>query len=60
MDEVVYPVIGTFDDWAYAASKYPEIMTKCTNNMPKLAYPEGMTNGLVYLLEIGPKNTKDK
>jgi hypothetical protein len=23
MDEVIYPAQGTFDDWAYAAGKFP-------------------------------------
>jgi predicted deacylase len=29
MDEVVYPASGTFDDWAYAVGKFPQIITKC-------------------------------
>jgi len=23
MDEVIYPASGSFDDWAYAAGKFP-------------------------------------
>jgi hypothetical protein len=29
MDEVVYAATGTFDDWAYAAGKFPTIITSC-------------------------------
>ena len=29
MDEVIYPATGTFDDWAYAAGKYNDVITKC-------------------------------
>lgn len=31
MNEVVYPASGTFDDWAYAAGKFPTIINPCTN-----------------------------
>jgi hypothetical protein len=55
MDEVVYPATGTFDDWAYAAGKFPSIITTC-NRYHYAPYPNGMANGLVFLLELGPKN----
>jgi hypothetical protein len=29
MNEVIYPARGTFDDWAYAAGKFPALITKC-------------------------------
>lgn len=29
MNEVIYPAIGTFDDWAYAAGKLSGVITKC-------------------------------
>lgn len=32
MDEVIYAATGTFDDWAFAASRYPSIITKCQNH----------------------------
>jgi hypothetical protein len=31
MTEVVYPMMGTFDDWAYAASWYQHPLKKNTN-----------------------------
>jgi len=31
MDEVIYPATGTLDDWAYAATKYPSLITTCKN-----------------------------
>lgn len=31
MDEVIYAARGSFDDWAYAIGRYPEIVTKCKN-----------------------------
>jgi hypothetical protein len=49
MDEVIYPANGTFDDWAYAASKYPDVITKCLDYEYK-QYPPGMTNGLVFII----------
>jgi hypothetical protein len=49
MTEVIYPVSGTFDDWAYAASKFPQLITNCLNYQYK-PYPVNMTNGLVFLM----------
>lgn len=52
MDEVIYPARGTFDDWAYAASKFPSMVTACKNYQYP-AYPSEMTNGLVFIIELG-------
>lgn len=57
MDEVVYPATGTFDDWAYAAGKFPSVISTCYGYQ-YAPYPNGMANGLVFLLELGPKNVK--
>lgn len=53
MTQVIYPAPGTFDDWAYAASKNPSLITKC-EKYKFLPYPSQMTNGLVFLFELGP------
>ena len=55
MNEVVYPATGTLDDWAYAAGRFPSIITKCDKNNPA-PYPKGMAQGLVFLIEMGPHN----
>lgn len=53
MNEVVYPATGTFDDWAYAAGKFPQFITQC-RNIGFVPYPEKMANGLLFLIELGP------
>jgi hypothetical protein len=57
MTEAIYPARGTLDDWAYAVGKYPEIITSCRNHVYR-PYPKGMANGLVFLIEMGPHNTR--
>ncbi len=56
MDEVIYPATGTFDDWAYAAGKYNEVITECQKFQYK-EYSKDMANGLVFLIEMGPFQT---
>jgi len=57
MSETIYSARGTLDDWAYAAGKYPEVITSCVNYQYR-PYPKNMANGLVFLVEMGPHNTK--
>lgn len=55
MNQVVYPVRGGFEDWAYAASWYNASEgKKPTKSCPFSQYPFNMTNGLVFLFELGP------
>ena len=56
MDEVIYSARGTFDDWAYAVGKHPDIITTCRNYQVE-PYPTGMSNALVFIIELGPQNT---
>ena len=55
INEVVYPVLGGFEDWAYAAAWYSaSVSTLPTKNCNYLKFPFNMTNGLVFLFELGP------
>ena len=49
MNEVVYPAQGSFDDWAYAVTKFPEIITKCGSKLYN-PYPLNMSNALFFLI----------
>jgi len=49
MSETIYSARGTLDDWAYAAGKYPEVITSCANYQYR-PYPKNMANGLVFLV----------
>ena len=55
INEVVYPVEGGFEDWAYAASWYnASVSTAPSRSCNYLNFPYNMTNGLVFLFELGP------
>ena len=57
MDEVIYAAKGSFDDWAYAVGRYPSVVTHCQKQSFE-PYPKGMASGLIFLLELGPQNSK--
>ena len=42
-------------DWAFGASKYPDILAKNCNGKEFTLYPEGAMNGLAVALAIGSK-----
>jgi hypothetical protein len=50
MNEVIYPVMGTFDDWAYAGSWYKPTKRIPSPNCDYKHYPTNMTRSLVFLL----------
>lgn len=55
INEVIYPVEGGFEDWAYAVSWYTASVPSTPNrNCNFLKFPFNMTNGLVFLFELGP------
>jgi len=55
MNEIIYPVSGSFEDWAYAASWSPGMLQKC-KTFDYAPYPKDMHNGLVYIFEAAPHN----
>ena len=42
-----------FVDWAYGASKYPEILVRSCNDKEFELYPSEAMNGLSLVLSIG-------
>lgn len=61
MNEVIYPVKGGFEDWAYAASWYnASVPMTPTRSCPFQKFPYNMTNGLVFLFELGPFDVNEQ
>ena len=44
-----------FVDWAYGASKFPEILAKTCNDKSITPYPTEAMNGLAFIVSIGAK-----
>lgn len=58
MSEVIYPAVGTLDDWAYSGSWSQSTPPQC-KNFSYTPYPKEMHSGLVFLFELGRKNVAE-